>query len=253
MGVIEDAFEAVGLRQVDGFAQQLGRVLAAAVEHEGAQAEQCDAQAPLLELLRPGVGTPERIESLAPLPGRDRGMTARDVAPQLDVATPEPPARAFGPRQQCVDLRAQVATGFGTEAARMNAHLLGQAGDAQPRYAARHAHRMHRRQQLERAVLGAGRGGEGHGSVGELHRLRKAAALDHVESMDQQCHRLVGLVALPQGGGEQRRQHRREGSAAAELAVGASQRRAQHLLGEPHLSFPQVAVRPRMKSPQRPT
>ena len=103
------------------------------------------------------------------------------------------------------------------------------------------ADRVQRAEQLQRAVLGALGGGDArHRAEAEQHRLGQAAALEHVEPVGQQRRRPRRAVALPQRGGEQRRQHAGERAAPAEVALGARQRRPQQLLGQQHLAFPQV-------------
>ena len=95
---------------------------------------------------------------------------------------------------------AQVAAGLGAVAPRMQAHLLGEAGDAQARQPAGDADRVERAEQLERAVFGAlGAGDARHRAEAEQHRLGQAAALQHVEAVGEQRRRPPpGCVALPQ-------------------------------------------------------
>ena len=131
MGIVEDALQAVGLRQVGGLAQQAKRFFAAAVEHEGAQAQQLDVQAPLLQVLRQRIGARQRFERTAPVLRRNGGVAEGQFAQHLNAAAPQPAARTAG--QQRIDLRAQIAAGFRAEAARMQPHLIGQAGHAQAR------------------------------------------------------------------------------------------------------------------------
>ena len=124
---------------------------------------------------------------------------------------------------------------------RVQAHLVGQARDAQARQLAGDADRIERAEQVERAVLGAvGAGDAGDGPKAEQHRLGQAAALDHVEPVREQLGGLLRLLALPQRRGEQARQHAGERRAPAELALGTREGRPQQLLGEQHLAFPQV-------------
>ena len=199
-----------------------------------------------MTLLRQLVGARQRLERAAPVLRRDGRVALRQLAQHVDAAPPQPALRQRRVGQQRVDLRAQVAAGLGAEAPRVQAHLVGQAGDAQARQPARHADGIERAEQLERAVLGAlGRRDARHRAVAEQHRLGQAAALEHVEPVGQQRGGLVGLVALPQRRGQQRRQHAGERAAPAEVGLGARQRRPQQLLGQQHLAFPQVGQRRR--------
>ena len=108
------------------------------------------------------------------------------------------PCGASGSASMRVDPRAQLAAGLRPETARVQAHLVGQAGDAQARQAARDAHGVHRAQQLERPMLGAfGARDARHRAVAEQHGLGQGAALEHVEAVGQQRARPRRLVALP--------------------------------------------------------
>ena len=78
----------------------------------------------------------------------------------------------------------------------MQAHLIGQAGHAQARQAARHAHRMQPIEQLQRAVFRVvGQRGLGHRPEAQQHGLRQPAALQHVQPVGQQRGSLGGWVA----------------------------------------------------------
>ena len=89
MGVVEHAQQPVGRGQVDRLAQARQRLLAAAVEHPGAQAEQLDVQAPLLQLTDDLVGTRERLDRASPRLRGDRGVAVRDRSTPSMALTPK--------------------------------------------------------------------------------------------------------------------------------------------------------------------
>ena len=124
------------------------------------------------------------------------GKTSRDTAKQLAVGM-------VGLGDHGIDLLAQVAAGFAAVAARMQAHLLAEGGDAQARQAAGHAHGIQRTQHFQRAVLVlVGHGHARQRTVGEHGALDDGAALQHVQAdalvVDghRQVSRLVGAEGL---------------------------------------------------------
>ena len=126
----------------------------------------------------------------------------------------------------------------------MHAHPISEARDAQAGQSPGGAHRLHGIEQLDGAMLRAFGHRDAHeGAVGEQQRFRQPAAFEHVEPVGQQGRGLVRMVALPHRRRQQGRQHAGEAAAAAQLTLGARQGRAQQVLGEQHLPFPQVGER----------
>jgi hypothetical protein len=167
-------------------------------------------------------------------------LAAAACRSKLDVAPPQRTLRDIVAREDFVDAPAQGAAGLGAEALCVQARLLGQARDRQPRQATRLARRAQSLQQLERAVLGAlARGDSRRGAVAEVHGVGQAGALQHVEAVRQQRDRILRTALLPDRGGEQRGEHADERVAAAEIALGRGQRGPQQALGQAHLALPQ--------------
>jgi hypothetical protein len=153
--------------------------------------------------------------------------------------------------QPAVDLRAQVAAGLGPEPARMQAHLLAQAGDAKARQLAGDTNRIHGAQQLQRPVLGAlGAGDARHRAEAEKHGFGEGAAFQHIESVREQVTGTGSLrsqvaaarsAAITQANGL-----RRPRSTSARASVGCSSFSAS-------TAWPSHRNdSPTMKSPQRP-
>ena len=197
---------------------------------------------PCLSSCAQRVGPGQRLERARASPARrsPRGQAPGRAARRRCAATAGPAAASGRPAA-----RRSARTGRGRSAARKRraCSRTWSARLAMRRRGRRRATptASQRTEQLERAVLGAlGRRDARHGAKAEQHRLGQAAALEHVEPVGQQGRGLVGLVALPHRGGQQRRQHAGERAAPAEVALGARQRRAQQVLGQQHLAFPQV-------------
>ncbi len=103
--------------------------------------------------------------------------------------------------------------------------------------------RVHRAEQLQRAVLGAlGRGDARHRAIAEQHGLGQAAAFEHVESVGQQRSRPRRASRSHSAAASSAASMQVNGAAPAEVALGARQRRPQQLFGQQHLAFPQVAT-----------
>ncbi len=244
MGVVEDALQAVGLRQVGGLAQQAERLLAAAVEREGAQPQQLDVQPPLLQLpgpaRRPAPAARARGASPAPRSAAWPSASSRSTSTLRRHSRPCGLPASASRASICAHSSRQVSgrkrrACRRTWSVRLATHRRGRRratptacsapSSSSARFSAPSADRDAR-----------------HRAVAQQHGLGQAAALEHVQPVGQQRRGLGRLVALPHARrpaappASQAKGLRRPRSASACASAGRSS-----LLGQQHLAFPQVA------------
>ena len=252
MGVVEDAQQAVGGGEVGGFAQQRQRLLAAAVEHPGAQAEQLDVQAAELHALRqrrrraPG----RRRHGASPAPRWRRGRAPLRAAARrcgARAALAARPARPAGRRSGRTG-RGRSRRGSGARAgapARPGWRCAAAAGGGRRRpHPSRPAARARgsRRPRPRRCAPSCG---------SRAARFREAAAFQDVEPVREQRAGLAGssrsqIAAASSAASMQVNGLRRPRSPSARASVGRSSFSASS-------TWPSHRYdRPTMKSPQRP-
>ena len=244
MGVVEHAQQAVGVRQVDRLAQQRQRLLAAAVEREGAQAQQLDVQAALLAApARSASARASGSSGAPPVLRGDRRVAQRQLAQQ---------------RRRCAATAALAAVVGSASSASICAHSSRQVSARKRRacsrtWSARLAMRRRgrrratptasqRAEQLERAVLGAlgrRRCAPACGSRAAPPRAGRCAPARRAGWPAARRPRRAGCAptraAASSAASMQANGLRRPRSPSARASVGRSR-----LLGQQHLAFPQV-------------
>ncbi|EDT42252.1 hypothetical protein BamMEX5DRAFT_1941 [Burkholderia ambifaria MEX-5] len=166
----------------------------------------------------------------------------RDRLQQHDGAPPQRAVRRKLGRGDRIDPLDERMAGRFAIARRVNAHLLGETCDRQPRQPARDAHRVERLEQVDRAMLAAAQQRDARGRpIAEQHGVGRARVLEHVEPVREQRGGLVDAIGLVGDRRAHRSQHAGQRMAAPEVGFRARECRRQRVVREPDLAFAQVA------------